>query len=396
MNVYIITYEPFPNGMAATNRIKCYAKALIEEGVSCKVIVFKRATHYGNIIQNICVSSIWEGVPYQYMGNRVYASSNIFVRKIENLLDRVKLMIFLIKTIQKGDIVLGYCGAMTYYINLLIHLIHLKHAQYVKEWCELPGASKGTKKGLQSRRFILEMQLSKCDGIIAISESLKNLADKYISSKTRIIKVPILVEYDKFNMKDCSNLSEVPYIFHSGTLFERKDGILGMIEAFGIAIQKYSRPLDFILTGEIEKSPHATQIRELINKYNLKGRIRFVGYLNDEDLRDYLSKASLVIINKYVTQQNQYCFSTKLAEYLAAEKVVIITKVGEAVYWLNDKESAYIVEPGDTEKLSESIIYALENRELSKEIARNGKELCKRSFDYRCYGKILSDFLKTC
>ena len=75
---------------------------------------------------------------------------------------------------------------------------------------------------------------------------------------------------------------------------------------------------------------------------------------------------------------------------------MIITKVGEAVYWLNDKESAYIVEPGDTEKLSESIIYALENRELSKEIARNGKELCKRSFDYRCYGKILSDFLKTC
>ena len=103
-----------------------------------------------------------------------------------------------------------------------------------------------------------------------------------------------------------------------------------------------------------------------------------------------------MIINKYVTQQNKYCFSTKLAEYLAAEKVVIITNVGEAVYWLKNKESAYIVEPENTEKLSESIIYALENRELSKGIAKNGKELCKRSFDYRCYGKILLDFLKTC
>ena len=38
MKVYIVTTEPFPNGLAATGRIKCYAKALISEGVDvdCK------------------------------------------------------------------------------------------------------------------------------------------------------------------------------------------------------------------------------------------------------------------------------------------------------------------------------------------------------------------------
>lgn len=62
----------------------------------------------------------------------------------------------------------------------------------------------------------------------------------------------------------------------------------------------------------------------------------FTGYLSHEDLKDYLSKASMVIINKYRNQQNEHCFSTKLGEYLAAAKPVIITNVGEAMNWLEN------------------------------------------------------------
>lgn len=42
MKVYIVTTEPFPNGLAATGRIKCYAKALISEGVDVEVVNFHR------------------------------------------------------------------------------------------------------------------------------------------------------------------------------------------------------------------------------------------------------------------------------------------------------------------------------------------------------------------
>lgn len=397
MNVYIITSVPFPNGMAATNRVKCYAKALSEEGVSCKILIFKRTEVRGKKSKNTQRESVWEGIPYLYMGKTSYRHSNIFIRKLSDFLDRFRLINYLRKNLCAGDIILGYCGVYIYFVNMLIDVTHKKRAKYVRDLCELPYVtSLTTKMAIKKRKAMFEKQFPKCDGIVAISEALLELANKYKSPQTKTIKIPIMVDFNRFDMVDRSAEVEIPYIFHSGTLYEQKDGILGMIEAFGIAIQKYNRPLDFILTGQIEGSPHAVQISNLISKYHLEEHIHFVGYLNDKELRNYLSKASLVIINKYITQQNQYCFSTKLAEYLAAEKVVIITNVGEAVHWLKDKESAYIVEPGDTEKLSESIIYALENRELSKKIARGGKELCKRSFDYRCYGKILLDFLKTC
>ena len=397
MNVYIITKEPFPNGMAATNRIKCYAKALKEHGVCCKILIFMRTGTIDSYSRNKIGESVWENIPYQYIGGTSYRHSNLFVRKWNDILDRIRLIIYLRKNLCAGDVVLGYCGPYVHYINILINVIHKKHAKYVRDLCELPyGTSSETKMTIKNRKVVLEKQFPKCDGIIAISESLLNLANKYKSSQTKTIKIPIMVDFCKFDMEDRSNESEVPYIFHSGTLFEQKDGILGMFEAFGMVTQKYKKPLNFILTGQMEKSPHMEQIKTIIHKYHLEDRIHFLGYLNDEKLRDYLSKASLVIINKNITQQNKYCFSTKLAEYLAAEKVVIITNVGEAAFWLKNKDSAYIVEPENAEKLSESIIYALKNSKLSKKKEKKGKELCRESVNNKCYGKVLSDFLRTC
>ena len=121
----------------------------------------------------------------------------------------------------------------------------------------------------------------------------------------------------------------------------------------------------------------------------------FTGYISDEELKENLSKASLVIINKYPNQQNTYCFSTKLGEYLAAGKPVIITNVGEAMNWLKDGESAYIVEPNDTDSLAKAIVDAFNNSEKRKMIGINGQKICKECFDYRNYGAKLQHFFNS-
>lgn len=392
MKVFIITRMPFPNGMAATNRIKCYAKAIIEQGISCQVLIFTRTEVYGKPPKNTIGEGEIEGIPYKYIGGTPLRGSNIFVRQFDDFHDKLKLIHFLKQNLETGDVVFGYCGACVRYINLLIDIIHHKKAKYIRDLCELPyGTTKETQKAVYYRRITLKKQIPKCDGIITISEALKDLADHYKGGKTKIIKIPIMVDFDKYEMDDRSNESTVPYIFHSGTLYEQKDGILGMIEAFGITCKKYKKEIKFISTGNIESSPHSNQIKELIKKYSLEDKIKFTGYLNHNELKQYLAKATLVIINKYNTKQNKYCFSTKLAEYLAAGKVVILTNVGEAINWLKDNESAYIVETEDCEKLADKIIYALENKSQSLKIAKNGKAVCRQYFSYKQYGKTLVD-----
>ena len=88
-----------------------------------------------------------------------------------------------------------------------------------------------------------------------------------------------------------------------------------------------------------------------------------------------------------------YCFSTKLGEYLAASKPLIITNVGEAMNWLKDKKSAYIIPPKDKQALANAIVKAVENPIERKRIGLNGQDVCKNSFDYRVWGKALVDFL---
>ena len=64
MKVYIVTKEGFPNGMAATNRIKCYARAIHEGGLECEVVVCG-STEVSGRPRNTEAVGEYEGVPFR-------------------------------------------------------------------------------------------------------------------------------------------------------------------------------------------------------------------------------------------------------------------------------------------------------------------------------------------
>lgn len=204
-----------------------------------------------------------------------------------------------------------------------------------------------------------------------------------------------MVEFDNYYIEDCSKETERPYIFHAGSLSEQKDGVLGMIESFGIARKKLQASVDYYLTGNIESSPQSVQIKEIIAKYDLQDSVHFVGYLFRDQIKDYLSKASLVISNRPKSKQDYYGFSTKVGEYLASGTPLITTRWGEAVNWLTDGVSSYIVEPENTEALADAIVKVFSNPSQAKAIGQAGQEVCKNSFDYRHWSLPLANYLQS-
>lgn len=395
MTVYIITKQSFPYGMAATKRIICFAKAIVSQAINCKVLIFTRTEIHGKTPRNTASEGVFEGIAFRYMGSTPLRGINPFIRKFHDAMDQLSLAIYLFKNLKKDDIVLSVVGRDVKYINALIHITHYKKAKFVRELCEIPyGTGKETKTTIKKRNYTLKKQFPLCDGIIAISDTLMTLAKRHISNKCHIIKIPILVDYEKYYIPDKSSEAKIPYIFHSGTLYEQKDGVIGMFEAFGKASRNLSETTHFISTGNPKESPQKHEILRIIDQYQLSEKLTFVGYLYSEQIRDYLSKASLVIINKHPNQQNKYGFSTKLGEYLAAGKPVIITKVGEAMNWLKDGESAYIIEPNDTDLLAKTIVDAFSDPEKRKAIGKNGQKVCKDNFDFRNYGENIGLFLQ--
>ena len=86
-------------------------------------------------------------------------------------------------------------------------------------------------------------------------------------------------------------------------------------------------------------------------------------------------------------------FPTKLGEYLASSKPVVITKTGEIPKYLVDKQSAYLAEPDDVGDFAARVIFALEDVNAEK-IGATGYEVANRNFNYKLYGKELLEIVR--
>lgn len=381
MKVYIVTKEPFPNGMAAVKRIVCYAKALIRQGVGCEVLVYTRTEVYGKQPKNTVGKGVYDGVSYRYMKGTPLRESNVVIRRINDYMDRLRLKRYLMENLKPGDAVFAYNSCDSYSLDIL-KIAHLQGAGYAQELCELPfGTSEETPKLLKKRRMFEQRLMPQLDGMIAISDTLADYAREHCSDKAEIVKVPILIDFPKYEMSDRSGDADIPYIFHSGTLFQQKDGFLDMLRAFATVSERLPYEIRFISTGKPEGTRHEKEINAILDKRNLRDKVVFTGYLNEGELRDYLQKATFVVINKLTTRQNKYCFSTKLGEYMAAQKAIVITKVGEAMNFLTNRHDALIIPPNNVEALADAMECMFNDKQLRQTLGNNAQQTCKNKFN---------------
>lgn len=392
MRVVIVTIEPFPNGMAAVNRIKCYAKALRSDGVEVEVLTVFRTEHFGKEAKNKEGKGIWEGIPYKYAGENPFRSQNPLLRKINDILDVWRTCHYLKKIMKRGDAVICYMKERSLAIKIA-KICHSIGIPCLRDLCEFPYISRIQNKMVEKERAsYMRNQFPYFDGIIAISQALFDYSQKHKRPNAKTIKIPILVDTDGYDKE--RQISSVPFFFHSGTLTEQKDGILGVIEAFGKAKHMYGLPVMYYFTGKLEKSSDIDGIKALITKYELKDSLKFLGYLQEDEMLQYQANCIAMVINKHDNLQNKYCFATKLGEYLLSGRPVITTRVGEAIYYLKDRENAYLYDDNDIDSLSKLMIHVLTNEEDCERIGQNGKALTMNQFDYRKYGRVMREFIE--
>lgn len=378
MRVFFILKSLFPNGKASTARVKSYTKGLTSYNINCKVILPIPLEKHNDPHINTQIEGEFNGVYFKNMSGTLRRNKNIIKRQLIDFKGYINTLWYLMKTLQKGDIVIVYEGGIFWH-KIVANITHLKKCKVVMELNELPyGTGPQSNKTIQKRKKMLKNVFPKFDMFLTISESLTKLVQQY-SPHSAVLKVPILI--DNINTINNDKTIKEPYIFHSGTLTEQKDGILGMIEAFGIACQQVNQPLKYYMTGYLKDSPHAIEITQLIRKYHLEDKIIFTGYLNTKDLRVYQKNCLFTIINKYDTEQNKYCFSTKLGEYFALKKPVVITQIGEAMNYLQDNVNAFIIPPHNVNLLANKIIEIVNNPQISQRIGEEAYKLTQTDFN---------------
>lgn len=390
MKVYIVTFEPFPNGMAATNRILHYGRGIVSAGGDCEVVVGLRTEFIGKR-RNENAKGVYKDVPFIYPFKQVYRSRYFVKRRIDDFIDFFVLLHYLCVNVKRDDVVLQYSNKTT--LTIFLRLIcYIKRVKIVRELCELPFATRSDSfhKRLQ-RKFFEKIIFPRFDGVLAISQALKEYAMQFLP-ESKIVKVPILIDsvaYDEVT----AHAHSVPYIFHGGTMYERKDAIVSTMKAYVSAMKSLSTPIDFILAGP--ESPHQDEMIKILQESNLAPHVHFIGQLKHDEILSYQKGAVLSILNKNDNPQNRNGFSTKLGDILLAGTPVITTTVGEANYFLKDGESAYITEPHNPEAIAQQIVKALTNEDERHSIGQGGRNVALQNFDYRKQGERILQFFQT-
>jgi len=128
----------------------------------------------------------------------------------------------------------------------------------------------------------------------------------------------------------------------------------------------------------------------LINNSDFKNRIIFTGKLNRSEIAIQIKNSYCLVLDRPNNIQAKYGFPTKLGEYLASGKPVIITKVGDIPLYLTDNINVYLAEPDNIGSFSAKLRECLSNPIQAQKIGLEGQKLAYNEFNYlKCVHKML-------
>lgn len=396
MKVHIYSDTTFPEGMAKTHRITCYAKGLKAAGADVCVVGTHRLVEREHIL-DYKVSGIYEGIPYTFSSG-LLKRKNKLLRGLDWILfDAVRAFFYALKNIRRDDVVYLYTESLSMQLAIIL-ASNYRHAKIIHECCEHPYVMVDMTKPWNKVLRALELKyMMPCyDGFVAISHELEMFCNSHKAKNAKVVTIPILVDDD--SLIDYSNMSNpcqaVPYILHTGTMFERKDGISMQLEAF--AEFKKQNPLiqcKFIFAGpqSNEKCAFIPKMKEL----GIYDDIILAGMLSRHEVKRYQHFCTVGIIYRFDNLQNRCGFSTKSGEMLMSGNPIIITTVGDGKEYLKNGKSAFILEPNDKQALIDSLTYIFTHPHEAKEIGQNGRKVAQTMFNPIKQGEIMYNFIKT-
>jgi glycosyltransferase involved in cell wall biosynthesis len=376
----------YPTGSAPCNRVHLYCKALKHQNGFPFVInlhsTFREKPKFNYLARN-------DGIPFYYAQKTPLWEDNFFVRNI-NKIKGLFNTIFIIRKIKKKHSlkVLFYATEPWDELFLFVFLKTMK-VRIIRDCSEIPSFIIDEKKAIKLNRFFLKLRIKMYDDIIVISDYLNSYYSE-IFPKKQIFQIPILVDMERFKKTEPKK-QPTKIITYVGYMIGNKDGLENLIEAMVLVVERNKNVQLHLVGSGPEKD--MIRLRNKVKTLNLCNNISFLGKKNSQEIPSILFQSDLLVLARPDNSQAKAGFPTKLGEYLASRKPVVITTTGEIPKYLKHNESAYLAKPGDILDFAEKINYALSDKN-SEVIGEKGYEIANNNFNYQLYGEKIFNILQ--
>jgi glycosyltransferase involved in cell wall biosynthesis len=204
--------------------------------------------------------------------------------------------------------------------------------------------------------------LDRAARVIAVSQSLKDVATDLGVAAQHITVIPNGVDLAKFHPKGRSAAREAcglpldrPVILTVGGIYEGK-AQHHVVEALARLSIQYPDAV-YVMVGEDRRDGYVERLRDLIARSGLSDRVRFAGLQRHDALADWYSAADV------------FCLATRsegwanvLLEALACGTPVVATRVGGNEEIVPSERYGLLVPYGDVPALARALDRAIESR----------------------------------
>tara|TARA_B110000240_G_C13504050_1_gene455270 strand:+ start:1484 stop:2683 length:1200 start_codon:yes stop_codon:yes gene_type:complete len=394
--IKIITYENFPYGGAPANLLRYISLALSKEGADIEVLMPTGNVYGQNVELKPQKKGNVENVYYKHLGFTLHPK-NYFGKILDLICAFFYTPFFLIISNfrHEFDTIISYNTHITRILHLILikKIFNKKLILILPEFYEKPSSKYLSLIHWYDFYFGLKYLARYADAYIPASHYLKRHLETELKINKPILVLPNLMDPEIFKIeKNKPFIQGKITIGYTGTP-TRKDGVVDLINSFGILNKKYSNIHLLIVGDAINGNSVIPKLKELAIRLECNDNITFTGLVPFLEIPKLLNSCQVLTLTRPSGISAEAGFPTKLGEYFACKKPVLISNVGDIPMYFNNEEDVIITNPDDINSIVDGFEKILFNDELSKKISINGFVWMNQNLNYRNVSQKLINFI---
>lgn len=368
LNEIIIITSLSSTHSAYCNRLMASAKGFMENGVEAQVL-FLQTSH------EVESTFTHADIPFVNVSGK---QGNKYLRLMVALFRLIPYLrsktVFLIHNTK--PLLLVWCFLFTTRKTIIFH-----------ERTEYPDVHKENKT-----LYVYNYICKRFNLIFVISNAIKKYFIQQGIDEKKLYIYPMLIDPQRFEI--CNQTKEVEsYIAYCGDMGDKKDGLWNLIEAYALFHDKIPQ-IKLYLIGEAKDIRQYKALQNKVKFLNLESDVVFTGRIGREQIPSYLCQAAVLVLARPNNYQAQGGFPTKLGEYLATGKPVVITRTGEIDSYLEDNKDCFFVKLNNPQTFADRLCDVFINYEFALKVGQVGKKKVYNEFNYKVQTAKLIEFIE--
>jgi glycosyltransferase involved in cell wall biosynthesis len=234
------------------------------------------------------------------------------------------------------------------------------------------------------------------DTNIVISKYIYDFVEKY-APKIPILTIPILVDSGAFKADDAkAEIFRTKYGINPNDVVITYIGAMWFHEGVDVLINAFNNIKDIpnaklVITGDLTMKANYLDVKKMVKELALEDRVITTGMVDTIEIKEVLNGSDILCVPQNNSSFNLAGLPTKLAEYSAVGKSVIVSEIGDINRYFKHMENAYLCPPSNVEAFTAGLKILIEDKNLRQKLSKNIRITAEKVFDYKVNGNLILD-----